>query len=313
MSLDVLTHRLFDYAGMFPPAALSFDDAVQTSAGFINKLQRPSLVAADLVLTPPNLEKVTPEVLQDAGFQEGRPVTICKVGVPAADGPAAAEALLARNAVYRDDAVPHRVVALELHTDDPATDQDALAATAAALAPNDVALYFEPKWDDATWKERLPDALATWDALAAAGHTLGLKARCAGPTAVSHNTLARILAAASERRRPLKLTQGLHHPFPADPRYDNEHGFLNTAIALRLHQVHGLGHDDLVACLTDTDAGNFTLHDGLGWGHHRLMAQRARDAMTWVPLSIGSCSLDEPDADLAELGPAKGMGWSLLD
>ncbi len=47
-ALDALTNGLFDYAGMFPPAALSFPDALAESATFQQALSRPSIVGADM-------------------------------------------------------------------------------------------------------------------------------------------------------------------------------------------------------------------------------------------------------------------------
>lgn len=295
-SLDLLTDRLFDYAGMFPPAALSFEDALAESARFPRTLHRSGLLAADMVVTPESLQRVDGDALKAAGFD--RECTLCLVGVPADQALPTAAAIKAFNRDRRD--AGQRIVSLELHFDE----VPAPMVVDAARRPlgDDVQVYVEAKWPDAALSERLPEVLGLLDAFNASGEAppVGFKVRCAGPTALSHATLAQVLEAVAERRIPFKSTQGLHHPFAFDPTHQNEHGFLNVAAALRFAQAGALSGDDLVHLLRDPEPASFSFQDGLGWTHHRLLMQRLREALE-IPFAIGSCSLAEPDEDLATL------------
>src|SRR5690242_12892945 len=82
-ALDLLTARLFDYAGMFPPASLGFAEALAEAAR-APRLARPSMLATDMVVDGANLRNVTLKALEKAGFGD----TLCSValvGVPEKD------------------------------------------------------------------------------------------------------------------------------------------------------------------------------------------------------------------------------------
>ncbi len=289
--LETVLAGLFDYAGMFPPAALTFEEALHASARFRDELHRPDMVANDMVVTLDDLPKLTPEALAAAGF-EG-PCRVCVVGV----GPERADEAVDTVCTVQSVGSQVRISSLEIASPDPtsapwATWRDALQSA-------HVRLYAEPKWNDAQWQEGLSDI---WDVLARlkeSGPAVGLKFRCAGPTAVSQATLADILAGANRVELPLKATQGLHHPI-LEPELGNDHGFLNVLVALRLQHALELPPESLHAILATNEIADFTF-DGLGWGTHRVMAQRVMEAAAAVPFSIGSCSLHEPDADLKRL------------
>lgn len=296
-TLALLTDRLFDYAGMFPPAALPFEEALRKSAGFPDTLRRPEIRNADMVLTPDTLPRLTPEAMEAAGWAPDRPCTVCLVGVPAADLGAQADAALSWNQARTDGPFAARIVSVETTVGDdlrdPAPVRDALAAAQASLG--DITLCVEPRWPDAAWAQGQDRVLALLDDLPGAG----LKVRCAGPTALSHATLGKLLPEVVRRGLRLKATQGLHHPFAGDERHGNGHGFLNLAVGLRMARV--LGADTLTELLADPEPASFVFGDGLRWREHCLLAQRVHDEVRRVPFQIGSCSLDEPDADLAAI------------
>ncbi len=298
MSLEPVLRGLFDYAGMFPPAALPFDQALAESARFPTSLRRPSLVANDLVLTPDALGKLDDAALERAGYA-GRPCNVCLVGVGLEDAVDQAQAVVAFNEARRDSSVPQRIRTLEIHHDSLEGATETLRDARRAIG--DVELYFEPKWDDPRMATHAAEAINMLHGLQSDGQAIGFKARCAGPTAVRAPTLAAILAFVNRHRVPLKLTQGLHHPFVGDVRYENDHGFVNVIVALRLQHALGLPHNDVIACLMDHEPANFTWDQGLGWQGRTALMQRVEDAAHAVPFAIGSCSLQEPDADLAAL------------
>lgn len=281
--IDDLVRGLFDYAGMFPPAALTFEEALQESAILPRVLHRPHILGADLVLASKDLPRLDDDALAAAGFE--RSLRLCVVGFGPDGGLPTVDA-----ALHAIEGLPPsvRVVALEPMCDDPfGQDWLPLATTARQWGAR---LYIEPRWDDAAWQThggRFWSLLATLPGV-------GAKFRCAGPTGLDQ-ALADVLEGAARTRVPLKATQGLHHPHPGPDR----HGFLNVAAGLRLVQC-GLPTSALRTLLADDDASSFT-YDPLGWRTHKVLAQRVAQATQAVPFAIGSCSLAEPDEELASL------------
>lgn len=120
------------------------------------------------------------------------------------------------------------------------------------------------------------------------------KVRCGGLTpdmVPSSRWLAEVLVACASRRLPLKATAGLHHPFR---HYETDlggpqHGFLNL-LAAASAAVGGAGHDELVKILETEQDDGATLVERIDRHARELVA------------SIGSCSIDEPVADLTAAG-----------
>jgi len=59
-----------------------------------------------------------------------------------------------------------------------------------------------------------------------------------------------------------------------------------------------------MACLGAREAAEFGFEGGLAWRRFEIDADQLAEAVRKVPFSIGSCSLEEPDADLVRLFPA---------
>ncbi|MGB1586881.1 MAG: hypothetical protein ACPHID_07550 [Thermoplasmatota archaeon] len=298
--LDTLTHQLFDHAGMFPPAALSFEDAVTEAAELPEALKRPDLLQNDLVLTPEEWRKISDESLAAAGFD--RPLHVCLVGV---DLDQAADVLREAQEWNTDGATaspPRVVTAIEAHFSPGMALGTAVGRITALryLSRGSIDLYIEPKWDDATWNKRMDDLMAMYDGLNADVelHPVGLKFRAWGPTALRPETVAKLLPLVDERALPLKATQGLHHPL-CEGFEQNTMGFLGLVAALRFCDGGHLNDEERLALLTESDASAFEFGDIITWRGHELDVPAVDTAR--VPFSIGSCSLREPDADLARL------------
>lgn len=276
---------LFDHAGMFPPASKHLAAALADAATFPGSLQRPGLVGADLVIAWKDWPRLDGEALRAAGFQGTCRVAV--VGATQEQGLEVARAIAGRDAEARRAV---RVVSLEVHSDG-ALDPAVLRPT--ALAARGVAVFAEPRWPSGRLVKDVGAAAAT---AKAAG--VGLKVRCAGPTATDRPALAACVRAAADAGVPFKATQGLHHPLP---RPGFPHGFVNLLAAVRLRQVHGERFGDVEACLGEADPKAFDLRDGIAWrGQHVGAAKLAH----LPPFAIGSCSLSEPDDDLvAAFGP----------
>ena len=126
----------------------------------------------------------------------------------------------------------------------------------------------------------------------------------------SSASLASLLEACAQRGLPLKTTAGLHHATRGAYRLTYEpgsptgvmHGFLNLLVAALLVRT-GAAAADAQRALEVRDAREFTLgEDAIGWQGHTFTAAACADTRTHLLRSVGSCSFDEPVADLRALG-----------
>jgi hypothetical protein len=122
--------------------------------------------------------------------------------------------------------------------------------------------------------------------------------------------LADFLCKAAERRLAFKATAGLHHPVRSDrpltyapdaPR-GIMHGFVNVFLAAAF-AWHGADRATVLKILSETDAGAFQFHnDEAQWRDQRLTTKQVAEVRREFAHSFGSCSFEEPIADLRELG-----------
>jgi hypothetical protein len=127
----------------------------------------------------------------------------------------------------------------------------------------------------------------------------GAKIRCGGATVPSVEGVAAFVAACRDAGVPFKATAGLHHAV----RRGDAHGFLNLLAAAVFAHAEGLGEDGLVPLLAEEDPAAFGLDgDGLAVHGHRADAAAIAEARAELFVAYGSCSFDEPVADLSALG-----------
>lgn len=122
---------------------------------------------------------------------------------------------------------------------------------------------------------------------------LGVRAKIrTGPVAPSSAALAGFIVRCVEAGVPFKATAGLHHPLRNPPA----HGFINLAAA-------AVFPDSAEAVLDETDSREFAfVDDWMRWGTHSATVAEIRAARRERFISFGSCSFEEPIADLKELG-----------
>lgn len=147
--------------------------------------------------------------------------------------------------------------------------------------------------DVPVWVE-LPPAEPTYAWLAAADEVaaaeLRLKLRTGGldPDAFpAADLLAAWIDAALDRELPFKCTAGLHRALPHTEDGARHHGFLAVLAATRL-AFDGQPRSEVLSALDAADAAD-------------LLALDLTGARRWFR-SFGSCSIDEPLADLDALG-----------
>lgn len=305
-SLDTLVSGLFDYAGMFPPAELPYDQVLARAASFERTLERPHLVAASAVLPFERLAQTTADRLLASGFAPSRSLSIAVLGAPLGQGDEAArqaQQLAERNLRTAGERPAQRCVSFETKIApdlDPAVASPIVSPLVDVLGPAGIRLYVEPCW---TQWDRLEELAAILAEAGGEDRVVGLKVRGSGPTAIARSDLARVLVAVVDGRLPFKATAGLHHPV-VEERHGNTLGFLNLAAALRLRQI--LGPEEmplwrLEECLSTSDPGAFDFKEGLRWTDRIASCQAVEGAVSALAFSIGSCSLDEPDCDLVRL------------
>ncbi|MBI2804228.1 MAG: hypothetical protein HYX68_04495 [Planctomycetes bacterium] len=143
---------------------------------------------------------------------------------------------------------------------------------------------------------------------ALAGSQLGLKLRTGGLGADAfpdESAVAYFIHQCQLARVPWKATAGLHHP---RRHWDQSlqvwhHGFLNVFGAGLLAAVHPLTQEDIAAILSDREARYFRFDDdGFAWKHWTCPTARIENLRTTSATTFGSCSFEEPCADLRAMG-----------
>lgn len=297
-----LLDGLFDYAGLFPPAALALDDAAaqytahraQPEAWMLGRFVVPLASAPDLALRLPGGVDAELSVLGTGGdtaeaFLDAFDADLRALGaLHRRYGRVRARAYEVRlpSELLRAS-LPHAVGFL-----------GALGARQAA-APEAPQLFLEVPVNSR--------AAALLRVLRGTGH--GVKFRTGGLAAEAFPSpadLAEALDAAARFRVPFKCTAGLHHPVRMHrPEVEARmHGFLNVfggAVLRHAGAVKDAGA--LRGVLEDEDAAawGWTDDGGLRYRDLRVPAGAVRVARAFAT-GLGSCSFDEPVDDLRALG-----------
>ncbi len=284
--IRTLLAGLVDYAGLFPPAALSMHNAVRAYNEYRHSER--SWALGRFVVPCTRLREFAEQLalLPADGVVWGLSVL----------GDASDQATIARfNDSHASRAVIESVEAKAVSAED-----------IHALAPlaTDYEVYAEvPISDD---PERLIAAIAAHPPLRAKVRTGGVTAE-AFPNSVQ---VARFLAACAAHHVTFKATAGLHHPLRGDYRltYDRASahasmfGFLNLFVAAMLLS-DGLSEPEAVLALDDRDPHAFSFTDqGLSWHDHQLSTATIESARQQFATTFGSCSFVEPMDDLHSMG-----------
>ena len=122
--------------------------------------------------------------------------------------------------------------------------------------------------------------------------------------------IAKFLLACAENNVPFKATAGLHHPlrchrpltYSPDGPSGWMFGFLNVFLAAVLAR-QGLSEDLLEQLLMEETPAAFQLSDAqITWAGHTLNVEEIAAGRREFAISLGSCSFEEPVADLKSLG-----------
>jgi len=282
--------RLVDYAGLFPPATLSMEEAVRRYASHLSS--QDAWMLGRFVVPVERLAdfaKVAAPYAANAGDTWHLSALI---GTHAAD---AGPKIRTFNAGHRGrfvvDVVECRAVA-----------RGSVAASIGAL-PGELRIFVElPLLDDP--RDMLIEIRdsGAW-----------AKMRTGGVTAdaiPSAREVGRFIARAAELLVPFKATAGLHHPVCGDHPLTYEDGapharmfgFLNifAAAVFAQNRVHERA---IVELVDESDVAAFRFGENeLSWRGRSVTAKQIASARSSLGMSFGSCSFQEPAHGLRALG-----------
>lgn len=294
---------IVDYAGLFPPASLSMEDAVREYA--TRRLTRERWMLGRFVVPASDLAEfsrvaiaVRSEVSEDESLW---PVTV----VATDDIEENVEAMRRLHAAQQGAIRPLAISGIETRVSEP----EQVRGAVGHLTEFSPERYVEIPLD----RDPAPFITAIREVgVRAKARTGGVKPESIPPA----SQVARFLAECVRQDVPFKLTAGLHHPiraeYPLTYQENSEravmHGFLNTFLAVAL--LHGGGSmEDAVRLLEETDASAFTFGDhSISWRDREFTEVALGDARR-LATGFGSCSFAEPVEGLRELGAlSDGLG-----
>ena len=295
-SWRALLNGLIDYAGLFPPASLDMQSAVDEFRR--NSHGDDSHILSRFVLPLARLE----EFIQAAKTVRGNVTDDSRWHLSVIAGQdvnATVERLLKFNRAESRNAARLAVCdCIEV----PAASADEIRNILASV-PGFFQLYIEiPLNVDA------PGLIA-----ALAGTRAAAKMRTGGVVASAipeSPEVIRFMRACNEHGVPFKATAGLHHAmrgsypltYESDAATGNMFGYLNVFLAAAFMKA-GLSDAELMSILDETSSDAFVFEEnGVTWHNYTVSAEALADIRENFARSFGSCSFTEPVAEAKALG-----------
>jgi hypothetical protein len=291
----LLAHAI-DYAGLFPPASLGMGPAVRNYAGY--RAGANSWMLGRFVVPVPRLEEFEAAAFDFLPPNDDEPWRLSAlIGDGDIDHDAAR--VLAFNARHASRGSAGAAVV------------DTLELTAASVF--DIGRIGHAVADSFRVFVEVPvtgDPTDLIDAILA--HGLHAKIRTGGVTPGAFPAAAdvmRFLAACIDRGVPFKATAGLHHAlrgdypltYEPDAERGTMYGFLNLLLAAAFLRA-GLPAGDAGVLLQERHATTLSFDDdGVTWRDTRIATPALTAAREYAVMSIGSCSFEEPLAELRAL------------
>lgn len=279
---------LIDYAGLFPPAALSMEKAVANYYSYLKSDY--SWILGRFILPISRLSEFEAVA---AGYDLESDLIISAIsdGILDQDLGLIAD-FNARNFLR------YLIDSIEVKTSDSTE-----IAQISAKTPEMMHTYIEIPLSDAL--ERYVEQLAAFGRMGKI-RTGGIKEEMF-PRA---EYVTRFLVACAHRNVPFKATAGLHHPIRAihnltyepDSARCKMHGFLNLFLAA-IFCKDGHSSEEINSILMDEDSRNFRFTDDAAyWKENQVESYRVLELRQKFCTSFGSCSFEEPLQDLKTLG-----------
>ena len=291
--------RAIDYAGLFPPASLELEPALQNYAQYI---RTPDVwMLGGFILPVAEFAAAARGLSQ---FDSEHPLRISALGPKTDSAESFRATLVAAMELIGSLRANSEQIALIEQFEMPLPAEvtaDTLKAIRSSADPQ-LRTFWEGPADSA---ERAIKLMAD-NNRAHANRKLGFKLRTGGVAAnafPSSAEIASVLACAGIHRVPIKFTAGLHHPVRLfhDSVQTKMHGFLNVLGSGVLALEHDWTEKQIEEMLDDEDPASFSFTDNsFAWRDWKIPAERIvihRELVT----SLGSCSFDEPREDLRAL------------
>jgi len=302
-AVRLLLDSVLDYAGLFPPAKLEMQPTVTNFARYRKGPDAWMLARLIVPVTrfPEFVEKADPRLPKTADAEGDDPWPLSVLVAPASDRQIVAD--LERIERFnermedRDFSRAHGRAMIDTIETKAASAHE--IDRALEYVPDDIFAYFEiPAEID---PRGLVATMASLDA--------GAKIRTGGLTADAHPTpeqVARFLKVCRAAEVPFKATAGLHHPCRrmATDVGCMQFGFLNMFVAgCMLWNDDAMSEKELEEILVEENARAFEFGPtGLAWRRRFLKFDEIATARERFAHSFGSCSFEEPLADLRALG-----------
>ncbi len=306
---------LFDYAGLFPPAELSVQEALEEYIGHMEEDE--AWMLASFILAPKHLQRLTDEISKLDRKEAPLELTVSFPG--SSDETSFIEQFdeHLQGILKSQGALGEAVSFSTLEIPVPPLVMDGYDELISKVSSEvrqalgaDCRLFIEVPWTG-TYKKRfseVADTLKTFNESSATDNKLGFKLRCGGvePEMVpAPQIVADALFITARSDIPFKATAGLHHPV----RHFSEefkgfmHGFLNVFGAGMLSRHHDMKEQDILSIIVEEDPSVFHFHEGsFSWRHVSINANDINSIRNGQILSFGSCSFQEPREDLQSLG-----------
>ena len=304
---------MIDYAGLFPPANLSLDAAIENYAQYINS--EDSWMLGPFILPVSKLDEL--HTYADL-FLEKKPL---KLSITGRKSDSKNQCLVQLKEDFEQiqsfSSQSHQwssVEAFEIPLPPVVPTQVLLEDISKGAETLGMKVFCEvslPTYDD--WKGHVSgtlDAIAVFNSVHS--NQLAVKLRTGGVKAEmfpSTEQVAFVIAACRDRDLPIKFTAGLHHPIRMyrEEVQTKMHGFLNIFLAGMLAYHLKLDENMIEEILTDEKANHFILADHrLGWKQLSITTEEIKELRN-VLCSFGSCSFDEPREELIELKNQQGV------
>jgi hypothetical protein len=302
-AVRLLLDSVLDYAGLFPPAKLEMQPTVSNFARYRKGADSWMLSRLIVPVTrfPEFVNCADPLLPKTADAEGDEPWPLSVLVAPASDRQIVEdlERIERFNARMedRDFSRAHGRALIDTVETKATTPHE--IDRALEYVPDDIFAYFEIPADGDP--RGLIATMASLDA--------GAKIRTGGLTADAHPTpdqLARFLKVCRAAEVPFKATAGLHHPCRhlATDVGCMQFGFLNVFVAgCMLWHDDAMSEKEVIEILTEERADAFDFGPmGLVWRKRSLKFDEIAVARERFAHSFGSCSFEEPLADLRALG-----------